>query len=95
MTTLIPARIGLQIRDGVINELHAFDIEVANSTPITEDSNHVEGAVLDHEVNTLDIIKALGHALHEQIEYLRDNRSADIEEDTERYIGELLAWVAA
>lgn len=62
--TPIPARIHLQVRDGALNVLSEFEVEVAESTPNPETGR------IEHKASVHSIIKGLSLALRGQVDLL-------------------------
>lgn len=93
MTETIPARILIQIREGVPNELTAFDLPVHGSEPLDpKDPGTLEGAKLGHKVDTRDIISGLAGAQHKLVQQLRDEGAY---ESNKKWLRKLAAWVVA
>lgn len=65
----IPARIFLQVNEGVPNELVTFDLHIRATAAINPDGEpDATGARLTHEADIGDIATALARALREQLE---------------------------
>jgi hypothetical protein len=84
MTTLLPARINFQIRDGVQNELLRFQVEVDASRP-NKETGHT-----DHDVELHSIVIALATALRDQIRDLREKTAEPAE--VEVWLAEMRDW---
>lgn len=82
--TMLPARIHLQIREGKLNTLSEFEVEVRKSTP--EDDG-----TTTHEVSNYDIIRGLATALREEIVNLRGVTS--VPEDAEQWLAAVRDWI--
>lgn len=82
--TPLPARINLQIRDGVQNELVQFDVGVASS------KLNEETGLTDHNVSVHDLIAGLARALATQVETLLD--AAD-EPANRQWLADLRDWI--
>lgn len=83
MSTLLPARINLQIREGRQNTLVKFDAEVAASRP--REDGHT-----DHDVELHSIITGLATALRDQIRDLREKTTEPTE--VEAWLAEMRDW---
>lgn len=78
MSTLLPARINLQIHTGSQNALAGFEVEVFASH--LRDDGHT-----DHDVSVYSVIGGLATALRDQIRELRDRTTEP---------GEAEAWLS-
>lgn len=83
----LPARITLQIRDGVPNVLQEFLLSVKGTRPAATPEN---GAKLDHDAALNDIIEALAMSMRTLIERSRDKDPDNPE--FEKWLGDLADW---
>lgn len=82
-----PARIHLQVREGALNELIAFDLETTEAAELNENGTK------DHAVNSLSIVEGLARAQRKLILEVREadpNRA-----DVEIWLDSLFDWVIA
>lgn len=88
-TETAPARILLQIREGVTNELFAGQIELHNSRAVDDG----RPGVLDHDVSVDDIIALLAQALRNEVSARRSGLSARDLPIWNNWIEELAEWI--
>lgn len=82
----LPARIHLQIRDGVLNELATFELTTYGD-PVPSEEN-----VVNHKTNSCSIIKGLAIAQRNIILDIR-NQAEGIDKPTEAWLKNLFDWV--
>jgi hypothetical protein len=61
----LPVTVYIQIRDGVMNRVGSFEIEVAYTRPLKDKDKIHPDARLDHAVRKTDLAAALRHAAFE------------------------------
>lgn len=91
MSSTLPARILIQVRDGVPNELVAFDLRIWGTKPLAEDDpDRIVGAKVAHKVGNCDLIAGLAEAQRKLVKGLRDEDKFEINEPWLRSLNE---WV--
>lgn len=90
---VVPAHVGIQIRDGVWNRLVAFDIvtvdtQVANETALP-------GAELVHDVDLIEIIHGLAEALKRQVDAVRAETTGEGRVNFERDMAKIAEDILA
>ncbi|MBG6106569.1 hypothetical protein [Frigoribacterium sp. CG_9.8] len=88
MTDKLPARILLQIREGVMNNLADFELET-RGTPIPN-----QGGTVDHDTNTLSIISGLAEAQRKLVLKVRE-QAPEYAAEVDAWVRELADWVVS
>jgi hypothetical protein len=91
-THTLPARIALQMRDGALNEMTAFDLAVYETKPAEE------GGKLLHRVDIRDVITALAIAQRNLILDVRadfEDEGPEVNADNEQWLRALTEWVVS
>jgi hypothetical protein len=69
---VLPVKVFIQIRDGVLNEVGGFDIEVFSTRALTDEQKIDPDAKMEHLVRTMDLAGALRQAASDlEDDYLR------------------------
>ena len=69
----LPFKVYLQVRDGVLNHIADFELEVLATRPLGDEEKIAPEARLDHAVRTLDLVAALREAAENlEKEYWRE-----------------------
>lgn len=89
MTSTLPARLNLQIRDGVQNEIYAFQLRVNRSEPAAAD----EPGHTVHDVHSVDIVWALAAALRKESALALERVQPERREHARESMHALLDWV--
>ena len=84
----IPARIVLQIREGMLNELASFEL-LTIGNPIQDDDG-----ILNHEANLWSIYTGLAQAQKTLLAEARESKG-DLEPETEKWLVRMNDWVLA
>jgi hypothetical protein len=85
----LPARVIIQVNDGIPNEIHAFDLPVFETEALKDDP---EGAKFGHKVDSREIILALAGAQMKLIENIREVRG-EIDSEDAAWLRGLFEWV--
>lgn len=87
----IPARILVQVRDGVPNELATFSLPVFETVPLAEDDpDRIVGAKVAHKIDSRNLIAGLAEAQRKLVQHLRTG--GDFERNIQ-WLDDLHEWV--
>ena len=85
---MLPARIHLQIREGILNKLSEFEL-LTYGDPIPAEEN-----VMEHSTNACSIIRGLAIAQRNIILEIREENDG-LDPTTEAWLKDIFAWVVS